>query len=120
MEELPSPVNQLENYLPILKNRIEQVTLAAHDLPRDIPFHRSLDRKFRKDIDTTSARVLSLTNRLLNLSQTFTASSAARVVQNKSDQVLLIDEDDVVDKFHSVVVDVLDPLLEHVVCVCHY
>ena len=115
---IPSPETSLEDYVSLLKTEIDKVVKVGSGLPRDIPFHRTLDRKFRTELDATSARLLRLTNRLLKLAETLDLK-AKPAVSNKAreaeDKVALVDEEDVVDKFHSVVVDVFDPLLEHVV-----
>lgn len=116
---VPSPKTSLEEYVTLIKTETDKTVKAGSDLPRDIAFHRTLDRKFRTELDATSARVLRLTNRLLKLAETLDlkakpGSNKAKHDEEK-DKVALVDEDDVVDKFHSVVVDVFDPLLEHVV-----
>jgi exosome complex exonuclease RRP6 len=116
---VPSPETALDEYVTYLKTQTDKAVKTAAELPRDIPFHRTLDRKFRTELDATSARLLRLTNRLLKLAETLDIKS--RPVSGKpshgedGDKVALADEEDVVDKFHSVVVDVFDPLLEHVV-----
>jgi exosome complex exonuclease RRP6 len=110
----------LEEYLAILKGRTDQTVSSASKLPQDIPFHRSLDRKFRTDLDAASERVLRLTNKLLKLSNSLNKKKAAATQGRKSrrdeeNEPTLNDEDDIMDRFHSIVVDVLDPLLEHAV-----
>jgi exosome complex exonuclease RRP6 len=116
---IPSPETALDEYATYLKLQTDEAVKAATELPQDIPFHRTLDRNFRTELDATSARVLRLTNRLLKLAETLDIKS--RPVSGKashsegSESVALVDEDDVVDKFHSIIVDVFDPLLEHVV-----
>ncbi|KAL0062975.1 exosome nuclease subunit [Marasmius tenuissimus] len=73
-------------------------------LPADISYHRSMDPGFSKEIDSFSARVLSLTNKLLTLAGTAHPSGKGKG--------RLEDEDDVVDNFHSLVVDSMDQMLE--------
>lgn len=114
---VPSPITHVGDYLSALKTAVDSTSNSAQALPDDIAFHRSLDRKFRQNLDKTSERLLTLTNRLLRLSETFTSGSTTRASLVKiHDKPVLEDEDDVVDNFHSVVVDVMDPLLEQVVC----
>ncbi|KAJ8080947.1 exosome nuclease subunit [Marasmius tenuissimus] len=73
-------------------------------LPADISYHRSMDPGFSKEIDSFSTRVLSLTNKLLTLAGTAHPSGKGKG--------RLEDEDDVVDNFHSLVVDSMDQMLE--------
>jgi PMC2NT (NUC016) domain len=61
-----------------------------------------------QDLDTFSERVLLLTNKLLNLAATVDQS----LVKGKGK---LASQDDVVDNFHSLVVDSMDQLLEKTV-----
>ncbi len=88
-----------------------KATRAAVSLPADIPFHRSVHPDFAKEVDRCSARVLSLTNKLLQLSSTVNASASARA----KGKARLEAQDDVVDNFHSLVVDAMDTLLERAV-----
>ncbi|KIM28466.1 hypothetical protein M408DRAFT_308391 [Serendipita vermifera MAFF 305830] len=114
---IPLPETSLAEYVTLLKTQTDKTVNAAAGLPRDIAFHRTLDRKFKTELDATSARVLRLTNRLLQLAETLDPKSkpaASKVKHGVEDRVALVDEEDVVDKFHSVVVDVFDPLLERV------
>jgi exosome complex exonuclease RRP6 len=115
---VPSPETALDEYVTYLKTQTDKAVKTAAELPQDIPFHRTLDRKFRTELDATSARLLRLTNRLLKLAETLDVKSrpiSGKPSHGDGDKVALADEEDVVDKFHSVVVDVFDPLLEHVV-----
>ncbi|CAA7266028.1 unnamed protein product [Cyclocybe aegerita] len=82
-------------------------TRKAATLPADIAFHRSMDQSLAQDLDALSERVLSITNRLLGLVSTVDQT------QNKGKgKAKLEGEDDVVDNFHSAVVDTIDQLLE--------
>lgn len=114
----PSLEDSLDEFIALLKQKTDETVTAANALPPDIAFHRSLDRKFRADLDKTTERVLKLTNRLLKLAETVSIKPANAGARKKnteldSDEDALEDEHDVVDKFHSVVVDTMDPLLEH-------
>jgi exosome complex exonuclease RRP6 len=146
MSDVPSPTTAIDNYLTELKIRTDKVVSSSKELPKDIAFHRTLDRKFRTDLDASSARILKLTNRLLKLAQTVQSSPSSQTSRSQAvsapnsasvtvvvpgsrskvakkakgkerEEKFLEDEDDVVDKFHSIVVDVVDPLLEQVVSV---
>lgn len=116
---IPSLDTSLNEYITLLKTQTDVVSSNSKKLPDDIPFHRSLDRKFRTELDATSARILRLTNKLLKLSDTLHKPNSKAAEKSKrvesDDDKTLEDEADVVDKFHSIVVDVVDPLLEHVV-----
>lgn len=81
-----------------------KATRNAALLPSDIDFHRSMDLALSKDLEALSARVLNLTNRLLALAATADPRGNGKAkIQN---------QDDLVDSFHSLVVDPMDHLLE--------
>ncbi|KAH9829634.1 uncharacterized protein C8Q71DRAFT_717962 [Rhodofomes roseus] len=103
----PTPAS-FNDYNTALQTAALKATKHAAQLPADIPFHRSVDRAFAKDIDTASARVLALANRLLALAATTDSSAAAK----RKGKARLESEEDVVDNFHAVVVDSMDQLLE--------
>ena len=90
-------------------------TRSAAGLPTDIQFHRSIDSEFAEDLDTFSSRVLALTNNLLSLVATADPSQSSRL----KGKAKLQTQDDVVDDFHSLVVDSMDQLLERTVCCIH-
>ncbi|KII90883.1 hypothetical protein PLICRDRAFT_39491 [Plicaturopsis crispa FD-325 SS-3] len=77
-------------------------------LPSDLAFHRSIDSELAKELDAFSSRVLSVTNDLLALVSTVDASQAGR---GKGKQKLQ-SQDDVVDRFESLIVESMDQLLE--------
>ncbi|KAJ6516485.1 hypothetical protein C8R45DRAFT_960259 [Mycena sanguinolenta] len=83
-------------------------TRSAAGLPEDIPFHRSMDPELAEDLDAFSSRVLSLTNNILSLVATADPSESSR----RKGKAKLQSHDDVMDDFHSLVVDVMDQLLE--------
>ncbi|KAJ7730997.1 ribonuclease H-like domain-containing protein [Mycena maculata] len=83
-------------------------TRSAAGLPADISFHRSMDPELAEDLDAFSSRVLSLTNNILALIATADPSQSNR----RKGKGKLQSQDDVVDDFHSLVVDSMDQLLE--------
>lgn len=83
-------------------------TRKAVALPSDVAFHRSMDHGFAQDLDAFSERVLLVTNKLLSLVATADQSQGARAKGKGK----LTSQDDVVDHFHSLVVDSMDLLLE--------
>ncbi|KIY69320.1 hypothetical protein CYLTODRAFT_372907 [Cylindrobasidium torrendii FP15055 ss-10] len=83
-----------------------KATRTAALLPVDILFHKSMDAAFAQDLDEFSSKVLSLTNRLLDLSSTIDSSGKSKGG--------LREEEDVLDRFDSCVVDRVDQLLERV------
>ncbi|WVQ97195.1 hypothetical protein IAU59_004305 [Kwoniella sp. CBS 9459] len=117
---VPSPVKAFASYLPHLTSALDSLTTHAAALPdkSDLSFHRTLDRKFAKDLDSASDRLLKLTERLLSLvdhsqrSAVEKGKAKARVGVNKGSRRKLEDEDDVVDGFRQSVVGVVDGLLE--------
>lgn len=93
--------DNFDEYTSELQSAALKATRNVLALPSDIGFHRSMDTDFSKDLDIFSSRVLSLTNRLLAL------------VDGKGK---LSSQDDVLDSFHSLVVDSIDQVLERTVC----
>lgn len=83
-------------------------TRKSAGIPGDVGFHRSMDQDLASDLDAFSDRVLAMTNQLLNL------VSTVDYIQGKG-KAKLESEDDVVDQFHSLVVDSMDQLLERTV-----
>ena len=87
----------------------------AVSLPSDVAFHRSIDHSFAQDLDTFSERVLLVTNKLLNLvAATVDHHHQPKGILGKGKRKLA-SQDDVVDNFHSLVVDSMDQLLEKTV-----
>lgn len=94
---------------------LEASTSAAAQFPdkSDISFHRSMDRKFGRELDSTCDRVLQLTDKLLQLS--VDNQNARSKSQGKGRTIArrrLADEDDIVDHYHKTVVEPVDGLLE--------
>jgi hypothetical protein len=102
--------SDFEDYNIKLQASILNPTKHAFALPTDIQFHKSIDRDFAEEIEACSKKVLSTTNRLLTL-----AMSSTTIIGGKGKARLLVDLDDVVDDFDSVVVDIMDQLMERVV-----
>jgi exosome complex exonuclease RRP6 len=102
--------SNFEAYNLKLQTSILNPTKHAFALPTDIQFHKSIDRDFAEEIEACSTKVLSITNKLLTL-----ATSSTTNPGRKGKARLIVDQDDVVDDFDSVVVDIMDQLLERVV-----
>lgn len=85
-------------------------------LPQDVAFHRSMNPGFAREIDNVEKRVLALTSKLLSLSAgSDTTTEGSR---KGKERACLQDQDDLIDTFQSLVVDVVDQLLERTVCRC--
>ena len=108
--------SSFNDYNTQLQGAALKATRAAVSLPADIPFHRSVHPHFAKELDECSARVLALTNKLLNLSSTLNAASSAR----GKGKARLESQDDVVDNFHSLIVDAVDQHLERAVSIVYH
>ncbi|RSH77767.1 exosome nuclease subunit [Apiotrichum porosum] len=93
-----------------LTKALEMATTAANLFPdkSDISFHRTLDRRFAKDLDETSNRLLLLTDRLASLAVEANPQKGKHVLLRRK----LDDEDAVVDSFRSGVIQVVDRVLE--------
>ncbi|ESK95601.1 exosome complex exonuclease rrp6 [Moniliophthora roreri MCA 2997] len=99
-----APSSSFDEFNSQLQGMALKATRNSMLLPVDIPYHRSMDSEFSKELDNFSARVISLANKLLTLAGTVDASGKGKgKLQN---------EDDVVDNFHALVVDSMDQMLE--------
>ncbi|KAJ3988399.1 ribonuclease H-like domain-containing protein [Lentinula detonsa] len=91
-----------------MNSRIQTSALKATRnsmlLPSDINFHRTMDTEFSRDLDAFSSRILSIANQVIALMGTADQSTKTKGK--------LENEDDVVDNFHSVVVDTVDRMME--------
>ena len=110
------PSNDMDTFIETLQAQAFECSIAADSLPQDIAFHRSLDRQFRKDIEKTSARLLKFTNRLIAYAETHSPTPVADGARRNSKERELQDADDIADKYHSIIVDAMDSLLERAVC----
>ena len=113
------PTSNTDTMIETLQSQALECFIAADGLPQDIAFHRSLDRYFRKDIEKTSARLLKFANRLIAYAETHSPTSAAKVIERNGKVLELQDEEDITDKYHSIIVDAMDSLLEQAVCVMY-
>ena len=102
--------SNFEDYNLKLQTSILNPTKHAFALPTDIQFHKSIDRDLAEEIEACSTKVLSITNKLLTL-----ATSSTMNLGGDGRARLVINQDDVVDGFESVVVDIMDQLLERAV-----
>ncbi|KAF9468748.1 hypothetical protein BDZ94DRAFT_1304497 [Collybia nuda] len=106
-----------DHYNTHLQANALKATRSALALPADISFHRSMDSSFSQDLEVFSSKVLSLTNNLLSLVATADTTQLSRI----KGKAKLEDQDDVVDNFHSMVVDSMDQLLERTdICLDEY
>ena len=106
-----SPTADFEAYNNELQSKALTATRLAAALPSDIGFHRSTDADFARALDVCSEKVLLIANELL----LFAAASRNGVSSRSKGKAKLTTQDDVVDGFQSLVVDVLDTLLERAV-----
>lgn len=92
----------MDDHLEALQAAALSATRCAAALPTDIQFYRSLDSAVAHDIDALHARLLALTNRLLQFASTVHTP-------------LLHDHDSLLVDFHPLVVNVMDDLFERTV-----
>jgi exosome complex exonuclease RRP6 len=122
---VPSPTQSFDEYLPVITAALDELTTAANGLPTsksDINFNRTMDRKFAKDLDDASSRVLQMTERLLSMVDVgqremkgkgkdkvdFKAAPKAAEKPRRK----LEEEEDVIDGYKRGVLSVVDGLLE--------
>ncbi|EJC98038.1 uncharacterized protein FOMMEDRAFT_149467 [Fomitiporia mediterranea MF3/22] len=99
--------SSFDSYNSELQSSVLQATKLAVGLPADVNFFRTVDNNFAQAIDSCSRKALALTNNLLELAEAHNSTSS-RIKGKKK----LGNQEDVVDGFGSLVVDVLDQLFE--------
>jgi exosome complex exonuclease RRP6 len=115
----PSPT-EFPAFLHHTTAALDRLTTHAADLPEksDLAFHRTLDRKFAKNLDEAAERVLGLTEKLLSLVEVQAKGvknpAAGKGVKSKARRKLT-DEEDVLDGYRRGIVEVVDGLLEDAV-----
>lgn len=114
---VPSPSTSYDAYQIALQSAAVSSIKASMSLPKDISYHRSLDRNFGKRLDACSDRILTLTSRLLDYAEASNDIEGSSTWRKDKGKRRLETEEDVVDDFHSRVVDVLDQLLERTVSI---
>ena len=105
----PLAFTSFDSYNAKIQASALAATRKAAGLPTDLAFHRSMDRELSESLDAFSQRVLNMANRLLALASTVDQGSKGK------GKAKLENQDDVVDNFHSLVVDSVDQLLERTV-----
>lgn len=88
-----------------------KATKHSAGLPSDVAFYKSIDKDFANNLDACSDRALSLVNRLLSLASTADSSRSGK----GKGKARLEDQDDLVDRFESTIVESMDQLLERAV-----
>lgn len=113
-EPVPSPTEEFTEYQAALQKAAVESGKFAAALPskNDLSFQRTVDRKLGTDLDACSSRILGLANQLLGFIGAEQASSNAK---GKGKARQLVDDEDVVERYHELVVDMLDSLFENVV-----
>ena len=106
------PISSFDAFIADIQGSALRATKLALGLPADIGFNRAVDDDFAREIDSCSVKALELTNHLLARSSAANQSFSSRVKGKRK----LEEQEDVVDSFGSLVVDVLDQLFERVVC----
>ncbi|KAG8907725.1 exosome nuclease subunit [Tulasnella sp. 403] len=102
---------QKEYHAHLQKTVIDAARFATRLPPKtDLAFHRTLDRKFAKELDKCSNRILGLTNQLLGL----VGALNPALSKGKGKARALADENDLVEGYSAGVVDVLDVLYENI------
>lgn len=116
---VPSPTQSFSEYLPFLTAALDRLTTNAASLPdkTDLNFHRSLDRRFNKDVEKTSERLLGMTERILDLIERSQKEARQGRDKGKTAKVMirrrkLEDQDDIIDGYRGAVQGVIDGLLE--------
>ncbi|CAL1713393.1 unnamed protein product [Somion occarium] len=104
-----SPLSQpgFDDYNTQLQAAALKATRLSAALPSDLAFYRSVDKALARDVDSCKSKVLSLTNKLLQLASSGTGSDGRARKRPR-----LENEDDVVDDFHGTIVDLMDQMLE--------
>ena len=114
MDASQSPLtkSEFDGYYAQLQASALKATKHAAALPTDLAFHRSVDSDLASDLEACSNKVVSITNMLLNLASTVGSSKSA----NGKGKARVRDEDDLIDRFGSLIVEPMDQLFERAVC----
>ena len=115
MGSLPSNID-MDALIETLQSQALGCLISADNFPQDIAFHCSLDRQLQKDIEKTSAQLLRFASRILPYAEIYSPTSVAKGAQRGSKVRELRDEEDITDKYDSIIVVTIDSLLEHAVC----
>ncbi|KAG9019905.1 exosome nuclease subunit [Tulasnella sp. 427] len=112
-EPIPSPTEEFSKYQAVLQKAAVDSGKFAAALPakNDLSFQRTVDRKLGTDLDACSSRILGLANQLLGYIGADHASSSSK---GKGKARQLVDDEDVIERYHELVIDVLDRLYENV------
>lgn len=113
MSKVPSALDasNFDAYFDHLQSLLPPPTRLASSLPSprtELQFERSLDRTFANKLDGVGDELLELVNKVLG-------SAASGKRREGGGARTLKDEDDVVDRFQDLVVEVVDGLLERAV-----
>jgi exosome complex exonuclease RRP6 len=109
--QIPLSTSTFDEYYAQLQTAALKATKHAAGLPADLAFHRSVDSDLANDLETCSDKALSMTNTLLDLMSTIGNSKNSK----GKGKARLQDEDDFIDRFHALVVEPMDQLLERAV-----
>ena len=104
---IPSTSTSYDAYQARLQKSALVATKHAFQIPSDLGFHRTLDKSFASELDSISARVFSLTDKLLRYSTGASTKGKGKAV--------LKTEEDFLDNYHLAIVDVVDQLFENAV-----
>ncbi|KAG8927434.1 exosome nuclease subunit [Tulasnella sp. 408] len=112
-EPIPSPTQEFSKYQAILQKAAVESGKYAAALPskNDLSFQRTVDRKLGTELDACSSRILGLASQLLGFIGAEQASSTGK---GKGKARQLVDDEDVVERYHELVIDVLDRVFENV------
>jgi hypothetical protein len=80
---------------------------------RRLTFHRSVDSDLASDLEACSNKVISITDKLLNLASTVESSESAK----GKGKAHVRGEDDFINRFRSLTVEPMDQLFKRVVCI---
>ncbi|KAG9046000.1 exosome nuclease subunit [Tulasnella sp. UAMH 9824] len=112
-EPIPSPTQEFSKYQATLQKAAVDSGKYAAALPskNDLSFQRTVDRKLGTELDACSSRILGLASQLLGFIGAEQASSTGK---GKGKARQLVDDEDVVERYHELVIDVLDRVFENV------
>ncbi|KAG8929045.1 exosome nuclease subunit [Tulasnella sp. 417] len=112
-EPIPSPTHEFSKYQATLQKAAVESGKFAAALPskNDLSFQRTVDRKLGTDLDACSSRILGLASQLLGFISAEQAPSAGK---GKGKARQLVDDEDVVERYHELVIDALDRVFENV------
>lgn len=102
----PSNPATFDEYQTLLQRTALKATKQAFILPVDMDYQRTINKRFASDVDTFSARILYLTDKLVRF------SAGVNVGGKGKGKSRIKEDEDLTERYKSSVLDTVDQLFE--------